>query len=86
MAARMMVPEVKCELDWYEYASVLVQMTQYVLFTQSTYQVRTIFPEYVLGKYWYVLCLRKIGSGCWTIADLCCHGLPVGNLNDTMCA
>jgi hypothetical protein len=48
-----MVPEMKCELDWYEY--VLVQ-TKYVLSTQSVNLVRTIFPEYVLGTYWFVLC------------------------------
>ncbi len=57
MAARVMVPEKKCELDLYEY--VLVQ-TKYVLFATSTYLVRTIFPEYVRGTYWYVLCLQKI--------------------------
>ena len=61
MAARMMVPEMKCELELYEY--VLVQ-TQYVLSTPSTYQVRTIFPEYVLGTYWHVLYLQKYCSGC----------------------
>ena len=61
MAARMMVPEMKCELDLYEY--VLVR-TQYILLTRSTYLVRTIFPEYILGTYWYVLCLQKYCSGC----------------------
>ncbi len=61
MAARVMVPEMKCELELYEY--VLVQ-TQYVLFTPGMYLVRTIFPEYVLGTYWYVLCLQKYCSGC----------------------
>ncbi len=61
MAARMMVPEVKCELELYEY--VLVR-TLYVLFTPSTYLVRTIFPENVLGTYWYVLCLQKYCSLC----------------------
>ena len=59
MAARMMVPEMKCELELYEY--VLVR-TKYVLFTPSTYRVRTILPEYVLGTYWSVLRLQKCCS------------------------
>jgi hypothetical protein len=68
MAARVMVPEMKCELDLYVY--VLVQ-TQYVLFTPSTYSVRTIFPVYVRGTYWYVLCLQKYGSGCCLMLFAC---------------
>ncbi len=65
---KVMVPEMKCKLDWYEY--VLVQ-TKYTLFTQSTYLVRTIFPEYVLGTYWYVLCLQKYCSGCCFMSYSC---------------
>jgi hypothetical protein len=61
MAARMMVPEMKCEFELYEY--VLVQ-TKEVLFCPSTYLECTIFPENELGKYWYVLCLQKYCSGC----------------------
>ncbi len=75
---RVMVPEMKCELDWYKY--VLVQ-TKYVLFTQSMYLVHTIFTEYVLGTYWYVLCSQKYCRGIWGDAVLCC--MPVGN--NTMC-
>jgi hypothetical protein len=77
--ARVMVPEVKCELpvDLYEY--VLVQ-TKYVLFTPSTYLVRTIFPVYVRGHgttYWYVLvlpvCLQKYCSGWhWMLFSVVC--------------
>ncbi len=56
-----MVPEIKCELDLYEYVLRVVQ-TYYILFTPSTYLVRhgTVFPEYILGTYWYVLCLQNI--------------------------
>ncbi len=68
-AKRVMVPEMKCELDLYEY--VLVQ-TEYVLFTPSTYLVSTIFPQYVRGTYWYVLWLQKYCS-----CAVCC--MPVGN-------
>jgi hypothetical protein len=75
MAARVMVPEMKCELELYEY--VLVQ-TKYVLFTPSTYLVRTIFPEYVHGSYGYVLCLQNIAVN----AILC--PMPVGPGNKTM--
>jgi hypothetical protein len=57
MAAWMMVPEMKCELELYEY--VLVR-TRYVLFCPSTYLVSTIFPKYVLGTYWYVVCYKNI--------------------------
>ncbi len=68
MAARMMVPEVKCELDWYEY--VLAQIIvctfhpKYIpstyFFFQSTYLVHT--GMYCVYKNWqwmlvYVVCL-----------------------------
>ncbi len=66
--SRAMVPEMKCELDFYEY--VLVQ-TEYVLFTPSTYLVRTSFPEYVRGTFWYVLCLQKYCIGCCFISYAC---------------
>ncbi len=50
-AARVMVPEMKCELDFKLYEYVIVQ-TKYVLFTPSSYLlVRTIFAEYVLSTY-----------------------------------
>ena len=68
MAARMMVPEMKCELELYEY--VLVR-TQYVRFTQSTYLVCTIFTEYVLDTYQYVLYLQKYCSGCCLMLYAC---------------
>ncbi len=68
----MMVPEMKCELDLYEYVLVHTSTyfstqvrTQYVLFYQSTYSVHTILPEYVLGIYHYVLCLQKYCRGCF---------------------
>jgi hypothetical protein len=35
------------------------------------YLVRTIFPEYVLGTYWYVLCLQKYCSGCCFMSFTC---------------
>ena len=63
-----MVPEVKCELDLYEY--VLVQ-TKYVLLTPSTYLVRTISPKYIHGTYWNVLCIQKYCSGCCFIQYAC---------------
>ncbi len=70
MAARTMVPDMKCELELYEYA--LVQ-TQYVLFAPSTNLVCTIFPEYILGtQYWYVLCVQNYCSGCWFMS--CAYG------------
>jgi hypothetical protein len=39
--------------------------------TPSTYLVSTIFPEYVLGTYWYVLCLQKYCSGCCFMLYAC---------------
>ncbi len=42
MTARVMVPEMKCELELYEYVPV---QTEYVLFTQSTYLVHTVFQS-----------------------------------------
>ncbi len=69
------VHSAKCELDLYEY--VLVQ-TYYILLTQSMYQVHTIFPKYIHGTYWYVLCIQNSAVD----ADLC--SMPVGN--DIMCA
>ncbi len=37
----------------------------------SSYPVRTIFPEYVLGTYWYVLCLQKYCSQCCFVSYAC---------------
>jgi hypothetical protein len=68
MAARVMVPEKKCELDLYE--NVLVQ-TKYVLFAPSTYLVRTIFPEYVRGTYWLCCVYKKYCSGCCFMLYAC---------------
>ncbi len=42
MAARMMVPEVKCELELYEY----------VLYTRMNI-VRTFYPKYVPSTYYF---------------------------------
>jgi hypothetical protein len=35
------------------------------------YLVRTNFPEYVLGTYWYVLCLQKYFSRCCFVLYAC---------------
>jgi hypothetical protein len=55
---------------WSTELNLLVQ-TQHILFTPSTYLVRTIIPEYVLGTYWYVLCLQKYCSGCCFMSYAC---------------
>ncbi len=69
MAARMMVPEMKCELELYEYVLVQNSMyfsaqvrTQYMLFSQST----------VPGTDWYVLCIQKYCSGCCFVSYYAC--------------
>ncbi len=69
-ATRVVVPEMKCELELNEY--VLIQI-KYVLFTPSTYLVCIFFPEYVLGTYWYVLCYKN------TAVDAVLCGMPVSN-------
>jgi hypothetical protein len=71
MTARMMVPEIKCELDLYEY--VLVQ-TEYVLFTPSMY---VLFSQSTYMVHTRMYCVYKKFA-----ADAVLCRMPVGN--DTM--
>ena len=54
----------KYECDLYEYVPVHRSTYLSPMSTSSTYLVRTIFSQYVLGTYQYVLCLQNYCRGC----------------------
>ena len=54
----------KYECDQYEYVPVHRSTYLSPSSTPSTYLVRTIFSQYVLGTYTYVLCLQNYCRGC----------------------
>ncbi len=97
-AAQVMVPEMKCELDLYEYVLVHTSMyfltqvcTKYVLFYQSTYLVYTsMYSVYknIAGQGDAFLCRMKVGNitVCMTCMLWCSNTksvpLLVSNIHD----
>ena len=54
-----------------EYVLVHTSTYFYPRSTPSTYLVRTIFLEYILGTCWYVLCLQNYSRECCCMSYAC---------------